>query len=165
MRDCNLPICTANKTITNFTQYEISQKESVCLKKFYTFQSNQKKSENPKSPLSLKRFLVRFLTSLDPRKPKVSQPKAHLSYLANSYFYNYKPSPRILRPYRVLQNLRKNKGIVITKPGKRNGVVILDRKLYNNAIEEIISDTSKFEKLNEGPTLKHDASLQRFYVS
>ena len=48
------------------------------------------------------------------------------------------------------------------KPDKGNGVVILDRKLYNNAIEEIISDTSKFEKLNEDPTLKREASLQRF---
>ena len=86
----------------------------------------------------------------------------HLSYLANSYFYNYKPSPRILRQHRVLRNLRKNKDIVITKPDKGNGVVILDRKLYNNAIEEIISDTSKFEKLNEDPTLKREASLQRF---
>ena len=37
----------------------------------------------------------------------------------------------------------KNKDIVITKPGKGNGVVTLDRKLYNNAIEEIISHTSK----------------------
>ena len=83
-------------------------------------------------------------------------------YLANSYFYNYKPSPRILRQHRVLRNLRKNKDIVITKPDKGNGVVILDRKLYNNAIEEIISDTSKFEKLNEDPTLKREASLQRF---
>ena len=26
---------------------------------------------------------------------------------------------------------------------------MLDLKLYNNAVEEIISDTSKFEKLNE----------------
>ena len=86
----------------------------------------------------------------------------HLSYLANSYFYNYKPSPLILRQHRVLRNLRKNKDIVITKPDKGNGVVILDRKLYNNAIEEIISDTSKFEKLNEDPTLKREASLQRF---
>ena len=42
----------------------------------------------------------------------------------------------------------------ITKPDKGNGVVILDRKLYDNAIQEIISDTSKFEKLNEDPTLK-----------
>ena len=48
------------------------------------------------------------------------------------------------------------------KPDKGNGVVILDRKLYNNAIEEIISDTSKFEKLNEDPNLKREASLQRF---
>ena len=48
------------------------------------------------------------------------------------------------------------------KPNKGNGVVILDQKFYNNAIEEILSDTSKFEKLNEDPTLKCEASLQRF---
>ena len=102
-----------------------------------------------------------FLNNLKSEETK-SQIKAHLSYLANSYFYNYKPSPRILRQHRVLRNLRKNKDIVVTKPDKGNGVVILDRKLYNNAIEEIISDSSKFEKLNEDPTLKREASLQRF---
>ena len=75
-------------------------------------------------------------------------------YLANSYFYNYKPSPRILRQHRVLRNLGKNKDIVITKSDKRNGVV--------NATQQIISDTSKFEKLNEDPTLKRETSLQRF---
>ena len=48
------------------------------------------------------------------------------------------------------------------KPHKGNGVVIIERKLYNNAVEEIISDASKFEKLNEDPTLKSEASLQRF---
>ena len=45
---------------------------------------------------------------------------------------------------------------------KGNEVAILDRKLYDNAIQEIISDTSKFEKLNEDPTLRREASLQRF---
>ena len=44
-----------------------------------------------------------------------------------------------------------------------NGVVILDGKLYNNAIQEIISDTSKFEKLYEDPTLKGEASMQCFF--
>ena len=53
----------------------------------------------------------------------------------------------------------KNKDIVITKPDKGNAVVILDRKVYNNGIEEIISETSKFEKLNKGLTLKREASL------
>ena len=70
------------------------------------------------------------------------QIKVHVSYLANSYFYNYKPSPRILRQHRVLRNLRKNKDIVITKTDIGNGVVILDRKLYDNAIQEIISDAT-----------------------
>ena len=35
---------------------------------------------------------------------------------------------------------------------KGNRVVILDRKLYNNAIQETISGTSNFEKLKEVPT-------------
>ena len=37
---------------------------------------------------------------------------------------------------------------------------MLEGKLYNNTIDEIISDTSKFEKLNEDPTLKREASLR-----
>ena len=52
-----------------------------------------------------------------------------ISYLVNSYFYNYKPSPRIRREHRVLRNLRQNKDIVITKPDKGNGIAILDRKI------------------------------------
>ena len=88
----------------------------------------------------------------------------HLSYLADSYFYNYKLSPRMLRQHRILRNLRKNKDIIITKLHKGNGVVILDRKLYDNAIQKIISDSSKFEKLDEDPTLKREASLQCFFT-
>ena len=83
-------------------------------------------------------------------------------YLANSYFYNYKPYPSILWQHRILQNLRKNKDVIITKPDKGNGVAILDRKLYDNAIEEIISENSKFEKLNEDQNLKYEATLQSF---
>ena len=123
----------------------------IYLKQVSTFQSNQIKFENPKSLLHRS-----FLNNLKSERTK-REIKAHLSHLANSYFYNYKTSPRILRQHRVLGNLRKNKDIVITKPDKGNGVVILDQKLYNNAIEEIISDTFKFEKLSEDPTLKSEA--------
>ena len=48
------------------------------------------------------------------------------------------------------------------KLDKGDRVVILYRKIYYNAIQEIISDTSKFEKVNEGPTLKREASRPRF---
>ena len=46
------------------------------------------------------------------------------------------------------------KNIIITKPDKGNGVVILDQKLYNIATQKIISDTSKFRKLDEDPYLE-----------
>ena len=38
------------------------------------------------------------------------------------------------------------------------------QKLYDVAIQEIISNTYKFGKLNEVPTLKREASLQRFLL-
>ena len=44
-----------------------------------------------------------FLNNLKSEEPK-SQIKAHLWYFANSCFYNDKPSPRILRQYRILCN-------------------------------------------------------------
>ena len=97
-----------------------SRKNVIYLKQVYIFQSNQIKLKNPKSSLPLKRFIVRFLTTRETK----SQIKAHLSYLANSYYYNYKP-PRILRQHHVSQNLRENKDFVITKPDEGNGVVRL----------------------------------------
>ena len=48
----------------------------------------------------------------------------------------------------ILFGMLLNPSFNMAKPDKGNGVVILDWNLYNNAIEEIISDTSKFEKLN-----------------
>ena len=39
----------------------------------------------------------------------------------------------------------------------------LSSQIDNSAIEEIISDTSKFEKLSEDPILKCEVSLQRFF--
>ena len=150
MRDCKLPIFTASKTITNLTQYGLSQEESDLLKAGLYLLIRPDKIRKSEIFITFEKIHRSFLNNLKSEKTK-SQIKAHLSYLANSYFYNYKPSPRILRQHHALRNLRKNKDIVITKPDKGNRVVILDRKLYNNAIEEIISDTSKFEKLSEDP--------------
>ena len=137
------------------------RKNPIYWKKVCTFQSNQIKFENLKSLPPLEKIHHSSINNLISEETK-SQIKAHILYLANSYFYNHKPSPRILRQHRVWRNLRKNKDIIITKPNKGNGVVILNRKLYDNAIQEITSDTSKFEKLTENPTLKREASLQRF---
>ena len=161
MRDCNLPIFTANETITNLMQYKLSQGETDLIKAGLYFSIQPDKIRKSEIFTTFEKIHSSFLNNLKSEETK-SQIKVYLSYLANSYFYNYKPSPRILRQHRVLQNFRKNKDIVITKPDKGKGVVILDRKLDNNAIEKIISDTSKFEKINKDPTLKREASPQCF---
>ena len=86
---------------------------------------------------TLEKIYRSFINNLKSEETRI-QIKAHLSYLANSFFCNHKPSPRILRQHHILRNLRKNKNIIITKPDKENGVVMLDRKRYDNATEEII---------------------------
>ena len=155
----SIAIFTANEIITNLTQYQLSQIESDLFKAGLYFSIQPDKIWKSEIFTTFEKIHRSFLNNFKSEETK-SQIKAHLSYLANSYFYNYKPSPRILRQYRILQNLRKNKDIFITKPDKGNGVVILDWKLYNNIIEEIFSETSKFEKLSEDPNLKREASLR-----
>ena len=163
IRDCNLPIFRANETITNVTQYELSQKESDLLKAVLYYSIQLDKIRKSEIFTTFEKIHCSFINSLKSEETK-SQIKAHLSYLANYYFCNYKSSPRILRQHRVLRKLRKNKDIVIMKPSKGNEVAILDRKFYDNVIQEIISDTSQFKKLNEDPTLKREASPERFLL-
>ena len=144
-------------------EYELSQKESDLLKAGLYFSIQPDKIRKSEMFTTFEKIHRSFTSNLKSEETK-NQIKVHLSYLANSYLYKYKPSPHILRQHRLLRNRRKNKDIVITKSNKENGVVILDWKLYDKAIQEIISDTSKFEKLNEDPTLKRQASAQCFFT-
>ena len=114
MRDCNLSIFTANETVTNLTQYELSQEESDLLKAGLYFSIQPDKIRKSEIFTTFEKIHRSFLNNLKSEETK-SQIKVHLSYLANSYFYNCKPSPRILRQHRVLPNLRKTKDIIITK--------------------------------------------------
>ena len=67
----NLPMFTANETITNLTQHELSQGESDLLKASLYFSIQPDKIRKSEIFIPLKRFIVHFLTILNPRKPKV----------------------------------------------------------------------------------------------
>ena len=91
--------------------------------------------------------------------PKI---KAELSHFANSYVYNYQPSQATIKKHRILKRLKSNKSIVTLKPNKGNGIVVLDRRLYDEAVLKLISDTGKFKPLACDVTLKREGQLQRF---
>ena len=57
----------------------------------------------------------------------VGELKAKLSYLAKSYVNSYKPTKNVLWKYGVLNKLRNNKDILITRPDKGNGIFFVDR--------------------------------------
>ena len=70
-RDCNLPISQLTKLLLISRNMNYPRKNLIYLKRVYTFQSNQITLENPKFSLPFKRFIVHFLTALNPRKPQV----------------------------------------------------------------------------------------------
>ena len=82
---------------------------------------------------------------------------ADLSHLAHSYVSAHRPTTD-----RILKDLKKIQNIVILKPDKGNGVVVLDRIAYDNGILKIINDTSKFRPITEDPTLSREGRLQRY---
>ena len=58
------------------------------------------------------------------------QVRGELSHLAYSYYSKYKPNKNSLKKHKVLEKLKSNENIVIIKPDKGNGVVIVDKQDY-----------------------------------
>ena len=56
--------------------------------------------------------------------------------------------------FRAINRLRKNDDIIITKPDKGFGVVLLNKSDYVDKMNEILDDQSKFKRL--GPLLSND---------
>ena len=57
----------------------------------------------------------------------------------------------------ALNNLVKNKDLVIQKAGKGNNTIVLNRSDYVSKLSKIFEDTSKFKRVNigEGKALNH----------
>ena len=68
----------------------------------------------------------------------------------------------MLKEHNILEKLRRNKDIVVTRPDKGNGVVVMDRVIYNQQMYALLSDKSKFKKLSEDPAKFRERQLQRY---
>ena len=68
---------------------------------------------------------------------------------------NIVPQHLYKEKFLALQNLRKNKNIVIQKFDKGNSVVVVDKADYLEKIESLLNVLSKFEKID----LKNDGIL------
>ena len=80
--------------------------------------------------------------------------KSKLRSTVMKYFYSFK-SYKVFScifsqsDIKELKALGKNKDIVVTKPDKGRGVVILDRSIYLQKLNELISDRTKFTEITD----------------
>ena len=83
-RDCNLPIFTANETITNLTQYQVSQEESDLLKASLYFSIQPDKIRKSEIFTSFEKIHRSFLNNLKSEETK-SQTKwiSHILLILN----------------------------------------------------------------------------------
>ena len=80
-------------------QYELFQEETDLIKAGLYFSIQPDKIWKAEIFTTFEKIYYSFLNNLKSEETK-SQIKAHLSYLANFYFYNYKP-PHTLRQHGV----------------------------------------------------------------
>ena len=62
--------------------------------------------------------------------------------------------------YEAFLNLQSNKNIIIQKADKGNSVVVIDRLSYINEMEKLLSDHSKFAKIDVNPKHKVNQDIR-----
>ena len=107
-------------------------------------------------------LIHRYLTDKLKSRDDESSLRSDLSHLANSYYSNYQPARAALMKHGILKKLRNNKDIVILRPDKGNGVVIMDKITYESKMYELLNDESNFKELTSDPTKLHEGRLQRY---
>ena len=165
--DCNID---SSKVIFNFSDVILTEEEKCALSKglkfsFPPFRLNFISHFLPFEKLFKDVFSMDFY---DPLNRGFQVFKQSLSHLAHSSFYSYNPFS-IQRPFdnewvKLMKNLAKNKNIVVTKPDKGNGVVLLNKSDYLEKMHDILSDRSKFSPITSDPyayILKNEDKINR----
>ena len=161
-----------SRVIFNYSDYQLSSKESNILAFGLNFRL-------PIFKLNYFNFFLSFEKLYDVLS-KCSIYNPHdipnilsdtLKGIANKYFYNFKPH-KVFCPFfnkddfKTLRNLSKNNSIIVSRPDKGLGVVLLNRSDYLDKMTHILSDHTKFKLLASADplqtTLRCEDKINRF---
>ena len=101
------------------------------------------------------RTFIKYLKN-DDNKPTL---KAQLSHLANSHIHSYQSSRSTLTKHCNSERLHNDQEIFIFRSDKGHGVVVLNRRDYDNSIKNLKNDKTKFKELSEDVTIKRESKL------
>ena len=143
--------CEPNRVIFNYSSIQLSDRLKTILSLGLDFSL-------PIYSLNFYKYFLSFEKLVFNMKEKCNDDQSLANFIretrnvALKYFYNFKPFKvfsSIIKKndFKLLRELGRNKDIVVCRPDKGNGVVILDRIDYVNSLNNFISDTSKFLKI------------------
>ena len=148
-----------NDVITNLSNYSLSEDEQKLLSFGLDYGLPPRPPKFCEFFLPFEKFMssISHLPIYNPGADKSWRAlSAKVSDLAHCTFRSLKNklplSVNFMSNYvTVLNNLRQNTDIVISKQDKGRGVVILNKLDYINKVYDVLSDVTKFVKLNEDP--------------
>ena len=152
--------------IINNSSYDLSEVEKSALSKGLKFALPPRKLDKGDY---FSRFEVLFndldnlpFKGTDEDKYYLKQKVGEIAY-SSLYNFNMSRSKLMNLPkeeYDALIKLSKNKEIIIAKPDKGSGIVILDRSDYVNKMNSILSDTSKFRMAKQQDVYKISRTIE-----
>ena len=147
VNDCNIPF---DKVIFNFSNVNLTDIEKKALVKGMKFNF-------PPLRLNFVNYFLEFeklynnLSSLsfyDPLNKGILYFKQSLSHLAHSCFYSFNPFTNNQsfdkEVFNALKELSKRDNLIICKPDKGNGVVLMNKNDYVDKMNTILLDREKF---------------------
>ena len=147
-------------SVYNFSDYTLTPREYEILSRGLKYVIGPRKPSYARHFLEMEKLLYQ-ISGFQTVKPEDDNKRSFFSkfkILAHSYYrdiikyYNADYNLSI-SDHQTLKNLAKNKDIVIIKLDKGNGAVVMNRSDYVTKMNDILVDTSKFEKLNADPAV------------
>ena len=150
------------KVVVNISSYNLTDTEMVLLSKGLNFSVPPQQLDKTDVMTSFEMLLRE--TSQVPSNCW-QRLKSRLKNVCLSYVYSYdqRTCNNLSKQEKLaLKELYQKHDLVICKPDKGNGVVILDRSAYLQKMDNILKDQSKFKALSTDPTEAREKRLQRF---
>ena len=144
-----------NKVIQNFSDIHLTKDEKRILSLGLNFKL-------PVFKINFYHYFLKFeklylsLREFQQFNPRNRDWVSDLKSVASKYYLNFKKNKvmcSVFKPsdFSILKRLKNNHSVIITRPDKGHGVVLLNRSDYISKLTNILSDSSKFIALNTDP--------------
>ena len=151
------------QVIFNLSSHVLSAEEETGLKNGLKFIPTPKKIDEVELYANLE-ALVGTIYYTQKNPPELSELASSLSREAKNSierFYHNRPLHNLPKKVGLaLQALAKRKDLVIAKPDKGNGIVLLNRSDYVQKMENILNDPTKFKKVPTSDPYKATIGLE-----